>query len=59
MLQIQLIAAAVLGVAAFFCAWMAARKEDEFNVRRFGEGYREYMERVPMWKVVKGPGRKL
>lgn len=59
MLQIQLITAAVLGVAAFFCAWMATRKEDEFNERKFGESYREYMERVPMWNVVKGLRRKL
>jgi protein-S-isoprenylcysteine O-methyltransferase Ste14 len=57
-LQIQSIAATALGAVAFLCAWMAARKEDEFNVGKFGERYREYMEEVPMWNVVKGLRRK-
>jgi protein-S-isoprenylcysteine O-methyltransferase Ste14 len=57
-LQIQSITATVLGVAAFFCVWTAARKEDEFNVRKFGERYRKYIEKVPMWNVMKGLRRK-
>jgi len=57
-LQIQSIPSTVLGVVAFSCSWMASKKEDEFNIEKFGDGYREYMNRVPMWNVLKGLGRK-
>ena len=56
-LRIQLILPAVLGMVAFSCAWMACKKEDEFNVEKFGEGYREYMTVVPAWNVLRGLGR--
>jgi len=33
---------------------MASKKEDAFNLRKFGDSYREYMRKVPMWNVLKG-----
>lgn len=57
-LQIQLILPAVLGTAAFSCAWAASKKEDEFNVGKFGEGYQDYMTMVPAWNAPKGQWRR-
>jgi len=52
-LVIQNIAATILGIAAIIFSWMASRKEDEFNIKKFGHSYREYMKKVPMWNVFK------
>ncbi|KYK22019.1 hypothetical protein AYK25_07595 [Thermoplasmatales archaeon SM1-50] len=53
-LAIQSIISVILGVIAVFCSWMAAKKEDEFNLKKFGDSYREYMQKVPMWNLIKG-----
>ncbi|MEW6041398.1 MAG: hypothetical protein AB1633_07755 [Elusimicrobiota bacterium] len=29
-------------------------KEDTFNIEQFGDSYKEYMEKVPMWNAFKG-----
>lgn len=50
----QSIQATLPGVVAISCCWMAAKKEDEFNAKKFGESYREYMKKVPRWNAVKG-----
>ena len=52
-LAIQSMISVVLGIIAIFCSWMAAKKEDEFNLKKFGNSYREYMTRVPMWNFFK------
>jgi len=57
-LAIQSIFSVVLGIIAVFCSWMAAKKEDEFNLKKFGNSYREYMKKIPMWNVFKGLRRK-
>lgn len=44
----------ILGVIAIVCFRMATIKEDEFNIREFGETYQEYMEKVPAWNFLKG-----
>jgi len=54
MLVFQSILSVVLGIVAIACFWMASRKEDEFNVKKFGDAYREYMKRVPMWNIFRG-----
>ena len=41
----------VMGVTAANLFRLAAIKEREFNIKRFGEAYREYIERVPMWNI--------
>jgi len=53
-LAIQSTISMILGIIAIFCAWMASKKEDEFNILKFGDDYREYMKKVPMWNVLKG-----
>jgi protein-S-isoprenylcysteine O-methyltransferase Ste14 len=39
----------ILGLISIFCFWMAAGKESEYNIRKFGDDYSEYMKKVPMW----------
>ena len=53
-LVFQSLLSLILGVSAILCFWMSARKEVEFNVRKYGERYREYVQRVPMWNFIKG-----
>ena len=53
-LAIQSIISVVLGIIAVFFSWMAAQKEDEFNLKKFGNSYRDYMKKIPMWNIVKG-----
>jgi protein-S-isoprenylcysteine O-methyltransferase Ste14 len=48
-----------LGLVAIGCAWAASKKEDQFNVEKFGKGYVEYMTMVPAWNVLKGLRRIL
>jgi protein-S-isoprenylcysteine O-methyltransferase Ste14 len=54
MLVFQSILSVILGIVAIVCFWMASRKEDEFNIKKFGDAYREYMKRVPMWNLFGG-----
>ena len=39
----------VLGVVVIFFFWMSARMELNYNIRKFGDRYRKYAEKVPMW----------
>lgn len=57
-LAIQSTISLILGIIAIFCARMASKKEDEFNIMKFGDDYREYMQKVPMWNVLKRPRRR-
>ena len=43
----------VLSVIAIALLWMASKMEDDYNVERFGDSYREYMRLVPRWNVFK------
>ena len=52
-LVFQSILSIILGILSFFCFWMSARKEIEYNTRKFGNEYREYMKKVPMWNIFK------
>lgn len=51
---IQSLPTTVLGIVAGFCFWMASKKEDEFDIKKFGDGYREYMRKVPRWNFLRG-----
>jgi len=51
---IQNIPGTVLGIIALSCFLIAAKKEDEFNIKKFGDVYQEYMDKVPIWNVFKG-----
>jgi protein-S-isoprenylcysteine O-methyltransferase Ste14 len=51
---LQSILSLFLGGGAIFCFWMASKKEDKLNVRKFGARYQEYMKKVPVWNVLKG-----
>jgi len=57
-LAIQSTISMILGLIAISCAWMASKKEDEFNIMKFGDDYGEYMKKVPMWNVLEGLRRK-
>jgi len=44
----------VLGIAALNLFRIAAIKETEFNIEKFGDPYRDYIKRAPMWNFFKG-----
>ena len=44
---IQSIISIILGILVVFCFLMASKNEDEFNIKKFGDSYRDYMQRVP------------
>jgi protein-S-isoprenylcysteine O-methyltransferase Ste14 len=50
----QSIPSTILGIVSAFCCWMASKKEDSFNIEKFGDSYKEYVERVPMWNAFRG-----
>ena len=53
MLVFPSILSSLLGVACIICFWMASKKEDAFNIEKFGDAYKEYMKRVPAWNAFK------
>ena len=53
-LVFQSILSIILSVSSIFCFWMSARKEAEYNIKKFGDDYKEYMKKVPMWNFLKG-----
>jgi protein-S-isoprenylcysteine O-methyltransferase Ste14 len=50
----QSVTGIIMGVTAAHLFRMAAIKEREFNIKRFGEPYRKYINRVPMWNIFAG-----
>ncbi|MCG7849869.1 MAG: hypothetical protein MIO93_11930 [ANME-2 cluster archaeon] len=56
-LVFQSILSIILGVSVIFCCWMSARKEAEYNINKFGDEYKEYIKKVPMWNIFKGLSR--
>ena len=53
-LVFQSILSIILGLPSMFCFWMSARKEAEYDIQKFGNEYREYMRKVPMWNLLGG-----
>ena len=53
MLVFQSIPLTLLGIIGIFCFRMASKKEDAFNIEKFGDRYREYIEKVPAWNAFK------
>ena len=53
-LGFQSILSVILGTAAIFCLYIYSKKEDIFNIEQFGDSYKEYMKKVPMWNIIKG-----
>jgi protein-S-isoprenylcysteine O-methyltransferase Ste14 len=54
MLVFQSIPSTILGIVDVFCFWTASKKEDTFNIEKFGEEYKEYVKKVPMWNAFRG-----
>jgi protein-S-isoprenylcysteine O-methyltransferase Ste14 len=53
-LVFQSILSLLLSASAVLCFWMSARKEAEYNLRKFGGKYEAYMKKVPMWNIIEG-----
>jgi len=51
-LVFQSLPASVLCIISLLCFWMAARKESDYNIRKFGDEYKDYMKKVPMWNFL-------
>jgi len=56
-LVFQSVLALILGIVSIVCFWLSAKKESEYDITKFGEKYREYMRKTPMWNVFKRPRR--
>ena len=52
-LVFQSILSIVLSIIAIVLLWMASKMEDDYNIERFGDSYREHMKLVPRWNVFK------
>jgi len=48
----------ILGSACVLFFWLSATKEGEHNISKFGEAYKQYMQQVPTWNIMKGLLRK-
>jgi protein-S-isoprenylcysteine O-methyltransferase Ste14 len=53
-LVFQSIVSIVLSVIAIALLWIASKMEDDYNIERFGDIYKEHMARVPRWNVFNG-----
>lgn len=53
-LVFQSILSIVLSIIAIVLLWIASKMEDDYNIERFGDSYREHMTLVPRWNVFKG-----
>jgi protein-S-isoprenylcysteine O-methyltransferase Ste14 len=50
----QSILSIVFSILSTVLLWMASKMEDDYNIERFGDGYRKQMAIVPRWNVFKG-----
>jgi protein-S-isoprenylcysteine O-methyltransferase Ste14 len=53
-LVFQSVLTIILSLISLFCFRMSAIKESEYNIKKFGDDYKEYMKKVPMWNILKG-----
>ena len=53
-LVFQSILSIVLSIIAIVLLWMASKMEDDYDIERFGDSYREHIIRVPRCNVFKG-----
>ena len=52
-LVFQSILSIVFSIVAIVLLWMASKIEDDYNIERFGDSYREHMTLVPRWNAFK------
>jgi protein-S-isoprenylcysteine O-methyltransferase Ste14 len=53
-LVFQSLLSLTLGLACVLSFWLSATKEGEHNISKFGDAYKEYIQKVPMWNVLNG-----
>jgi protein-S-isoprenylcysteine O-methyltransferase Ste14 len=56
-LVFQSVPAVILCLLSLSCFRMAAMTEGKYNIRKFGEEYKEYMKKVPMWNFFEKPSK--
>ncbi len=50
----QAIVLIIIGIAAVILFYIASKVEDNYNIKKFGREYIEYMKKVPMWNFFTG-----
>ncbi len=50
----QSVVSIILGVIAVILFFIASKEEDKKLIDKFGDSYKEYMKKVPMWPLFKG-----
>jgi protein-S-isoprenylcysteine O-methyltransferase Ste14 len=50
----QAIVLIIIGIAAVTLFYIASKVEDNYNIKKFGREYIEYMKKVPMWNFFSG-----
>lgn len=53
-MNFQSILSMILGAISLLCFWLSAVKENEYNIKKFGDAYNEYIKNVPMWNIIIG-----
>jgi protein-S-isoprenylcysteine O-methyltransferase Ste14 len=53
-LVVQSIFTLILTLICIFCFFIASRLEDNYNLKKFGSSYKEYMKKVPRWNFISG-----
>ncbi len=54
----QSVVSVILGASSLLCFWMSARTEAGYNIKKFGDKYKKYMKKVPLWNFFKGLKRR-
>lgn len=57
-LVFQSLLSLIFGLACVLSFWLSAKNEGKHNISKFGEPYKQYIQKVPMWNVLSWPLRK-
>ncbi|MBN2402135.1 MAG: hypothetical protein JXN64_07025 [Spirochaetes bacterium] len=53
-LVFQSVPAFIIGLLSVLCFRLSAINEKGYNIKKFGDRYKKYMEKIPMWNIFQG-----